>query len=174
MIPLDVLTQPAPSFDDPLAMLQACHGKLRRFCHLLHALPAHLERHGADLHAAEAARDIMRYFEQAGPLHHQDEEEELFPLLRARDPAAAEALTRLSREHAELNAQWHRLRPALERVTAGETSALSTAAVAAFVNGYRRHTSFEEQWLLPLAQQLIQPQELLLAGARMAARRQDR
>ncbi|AXK39127.1 hemerythrin domain-containing protein [Crenobacter cavernae] len=170
----DSLPRPAPSFDEPLEMLAACHDKLRRFCKMLTALPEHLKMHGADENAIDAARAILRYFDHAGPHHHQDEEDELFPLLRERDPGAAEALIRLHREHEVFVEQWQALRPALERVASGEAAELPAELVASYVGDYRAHIAFEEEWLFPLAAHLITPDELAAAGSRMAARRQAR
>ncbi|RXZ43998.1 hemerythrin domain-containing protein [Crenobacter cavernae] len=168
----DSLPRPAPSFDEPLEMLAACHDKLRRFCKMLATLPAHLAAHGADGEAVDAARAVLRYFDHAGPHHHQDEEDELFPLLRERDPGAAAALARLHREHEVFIEQWQALRPGLQRIVAGEAAELPAVLVASYVCDYRAHIAFEEEWLFPLAARLITPDELAAAGARMAARRQ--
>jgi hemerythrin-like domain-containing protein len=173
MIPLDSLTRPAPSFDHPLEMLLACHGKLRRFCRLLGALPQHLADKGADAGAVDAAQSVLRYFDSAGPLHHQDEEDELFPLLRQRDLSAAERLARLTLEHRHLTADWQTLRPLLQQVAAGAAVSLPRTLIARFVGVYQQHMALEESWLIPLAAELFSADELRAAGQRMAARRQD-
>ncbi|KZE33275.1 hemerythrin domain-containing protein [Crenobacter luteus] len=167
----DALPRPAPSFDAPLEMLAACHDKIRRFCTMLTALPAHLAAHGADAEAADAARAVLRYFDQAGPQHHRDEEDELFPLIAARAPEAAGPLARLRDEHAAFVAQWQALRVALERVAADEAVALPAGLVEAYVDGYRAHAAFEEAWLFPLAARHLSADEMAAAGRRMAARR---
>ncbi|HEX5338277.1 MAG TPA: hemerythrin domain-containing protein, partial [Gallionella sp.] len=68
-------TPAAPSFDHPLGMLHACHGKILRQCDTLTKLAAHLSRNGCDEQARQAAQGILRYFDTAGQFHHQDEEE---------------------------------------------------------------------------------------------------
>ena len=45
----------APGFDRPLAVLEACHGRIVRQCGTLGKLLAHLPEHGADAQAARAA-----------------------------------------------------------------------------------------------------------------------
>ena len=80
----------APDFGTPLAMLTACHDKVRHFAALSLKLAAHIEAKGCDDEAREPASNILRYFDVAAPLHHADEEEDLFPALRALgEPASA-------------------------------------------------------------------------------------
>lgn len=62
------------TFEDPQAMLEACHDRVQRMCTLLERLTEHAGLHGADTQARQAATDVMRYFDLAGPHHHQDEE----------------------------------------------------------------------------------------------------
>lgn len=161
-----------PSFDAPLDMLTACHDKVRRFCTLLDKLPAHLATHGVDRAARDAAAGVLRYFDVAGPLHHQDEEDELFPLLAMRDADAATGVARLRAEHRELAALWQRVRAMLLALDAGDATALDAALAGEFAARYRAHAADEEAWLFPLAARLMSAQELEDAGRRMAARRQ--
>ena len=46
----------SPSFEDPIAMLLACHDKIRRFCTELSLLPEHLSQHGWDDVAVASAK----------------------------------------------------------------------------------------------------------------------
>ena len=90
----------APTFEQPLHMLQACHERVLRMCTLLERLQKHAATKGADDQARQAARDILRYFDLAAPLHHQDEELHVFPLLLAESTPEVRALvTRLQQEH---------------------------------------------------------------------------
>ena len=50
-----------PSFEDPIAMLLACHGKIRRLCAELSLLPEHLALHGWDDVAVSLSADIARW-----------------------------------------------------------------------------------------------------------------
>ena len=54
---------PAVGFEVPLEMLAACHGRVQHQCATLQRLLPHLQRHGADRDAQDAARAIMRYFD---------------------------------------------------------------------------------------------------------------
>ena len=76
-IHLHQITQPGQhaagvGFEQPFEMLTACHERVHRMLRLLGKLREHLATRGHDEQAAQAARDVMRYFDQAAPLHHED------------------------------------------------------------------------------------------------------
>lgn len=56
---------PAVGFEVPLEILAACHGRVQRQCETLLRLVAHVQAHGADRPAQEAAAAVMRYFDTA-------------------------------------------------------------------------------------------------------------
>ena len=85
--PITLHAAPSAGFDEPFEMLQACHERVERMLGLLERLAAHLLDHGAEATAQRAAVDVMRYFDVAGPAHHEDEERHLFPRLLAQGSA---------------------------------------------------------------------------------------
>ena len=124
----------APTFEQPLHMLQACHERVLRMCTLLERLQEHAATKGADDQARQAARDILRYFDLAGPNHHEDEERDLFPVLAARaDPAEAAGVRDLIRDlladHARMASALAVVRSQLAPIAAGEAAELEEAAV---------------------------------------------
>ena len=70
---------PAASFEAPLEMLAACHGRIRTQCSTLLRVRSHLEKAGADRAARDAARGIIRYFDTAARHHHEDVQSERYP-----------------------------------------------------------------------------------------------
>lgn len=52
----------AATFDRPLQLLHACHGKLMHQCGTMRNLCTHLSQHGCDGQAQQAAQAILRYF----------------------------------------------------------------------------------------------------------------
>ena len=78
-----LLPDTAPDFDQPVAVLKHCHGRIRKQLATLEKLLAHLPGHGADEQARQAASAVLKYFEKAAHLHHEDEEQDLIPMLRA-------------------------------------------------------------------------------------------
>jgi hemerythrin-like domain-containing protein len=170
-----MLKRPGPSFDEPLEMLAACHERIEAQLRTLERLGPHLEKHGCDAEAKAAAQAVLRYFDSAGRLHHQDEDEDLFPLLRGRAgvagrPEVAAAIEELEREHETMEAQWVRLRARLEAVTAGEAR-LPAEDVARFAWLYRRHMDLEATAVLPFARETLDEGHRAMLGSRMAARR---
>lgn len=165
----------APGFDEPLEMLQACHGRIEERLGTLERLAEHVAAQGSDATAQSAAKDVLRYFDTSGALHHQDEDEDLFPLLRklaasqGRSEIAA-AIDELEREHATMHGLWNALRKRLERVLLGEAR-LDVEDVARFCWLYRRHMDRETAAVLPFAKQALSAQQRAALGERMAARR---
>lgn len=162
----------APGFDNPLEMLEACHGRIRAQCTTLKKLLEYLPRHGCDAEAQQAAQAILRYFDIAGQHHHQDEECDLFPCLcdttstEARDLVAC-----LLDQHKGMDAAWKRLRPMLLEIAEGKSAELDAAAAQQFVDVYDRHIELENSELLPLASRLLSGAQLETLGKSMAARR---
>ena len=166
---------PDAGFDQPIEMWLACHQRVRRFAALLQRLRVHLQSAGADEEAQMSAASIRRYFNEAAPRHHEDEEVDLFPLLRERcgsdDGAVVEALDRVEGEHLEMAAIWRGLDAALARIGAGTDVALDEDAVAQFAAMYDRHIDAEETVLLPALRSFLREADWTAIGHSMAARR---
>jgi hemerythrin-like domain-containing protein len=122
----------------------------------------------------------LTYFRNAAPRHTQDEEQSLFPLLRAADQpevrAALQAVEALERDHARADA-WHAEVDAHFRrwldsgsLTGAERLKL-TEALAALRELYRRHIDVEDHQIFPLAQRLLSREQLVQIGGEMARRR---
>jgi hemerythrin-like domain-containing protein len=165
----------APSFDQPLEMLSACHERIEEKLATLERLGPHLEKNGCDADARSAAQSVLRYFDTSGVYHHQDEDQDLFPLLRVRAAQQgraeiAAAIENLEREHETMDSQWHRLRQRLLAVTEGEPR-LDVEEVARFAWLYRSHMEREGAAVLPFAREALDAAERAALGERMAARR---
>jgi hemerythrin-like domain-containing protein len=165
----------APSFDDPLGMLRACHGRIERQLTTLERLARHLPEHGADADARAAAHAILRYFDLAAPNHHADEEASVFPRLITRVPEARDLIARLEADHHGTFAPlWRKLRPLLAGIASGQRANLPPALVRAVREAYDAHIAIENDELLPLCAEALAPEEIAAIGAEMAARRNVR
>lgn len=167
---------PSASFEVPLEMLAACHGRVEHQCSTLRRLVPHLLAHGADAQARSAAASVMRYFDTSARHHHADEEVDLFPALiesmAGSDAVCLRTLTAtLTAEHRELEVRWRRLREVLERIAAGDDAPLAAADVESLVGLYERHIAREEAELLPLASRLLSDGDLERVGRAMRERR---
>jgi hemerythrin-like domain-containing protein len=165
-----------PGCEDPLELLQVCHGRIEAQLKTLEDLVAHVAARGSDPVAQSAAASVLRYFDTAGVQHHHDENDDLFPLLRRRASALgrieiAAAIEELEREHATMDSQWRRLREKLGAIAALREVAFEADEVARFAWLYRRHMERESRLLLPFASAVLEREERAELGARMAARR---
>ena len=167
-------TMPDLAIDDPMALLTACHDKVRHFCGLLDRLGAHVLAQGSDITAQEAATAIRRYFEMAAPLHHDDEDIDLYPALVRRQPGLSELARQIGQEHTELNRQWTTVQAWLMKVQAGlvHAGAPLPPSLARFSQDTRRHADAEERLLYPHAQSLPATVQRQLADAMVQRRRQ--
>lgn len=170
---------PAAGFDQPLALWLACHDRVRRMTGLLERLREHLAGMGADDAARVTATTIRRYFTEAAPRHHQDEEIDLFPLLRRKLPLLAPgrfaevnaALTRLEADHQSLGQVWQRLLPTLEAIERGEATEFDAADVGSFTDGYRGHCEVEDTIVADALRLCMADADLDALGQAMAERR---
>jgi hemerythrin-like domain-containing protein len=175
---------PAAGFDAPFEMLEACHERVHRMLALLARLQAHVQVHGCDNQAQQAAQDVMRYFDLAAPLHHQDEELHVFPpLLAGGDVAVAEVVQQLMVQHRAMESAWTILRQVLMQIAAHASpvtapapssvpyAALSAEAVQTFAALYEAHIRMEEGVAYPAAKQLLTTERLLSIGEDMMVRR---
>lgn len=175
-VALPGLSAPSASFEVPLEMLGACHGRVQAQCDTLRRLLPHLAANGADPAAQEAAAAVIRYFDTAAVHHHADEETDLFPALleamAGSDAVCLRGMTQaLTGEHRELERRWQQVRAGLQAVRAGDASALTAAVVQGFVDLYATHIEREEKELLPMAQRLLCDAELDRIGLAMRRRR---
>ena len=161
----------AATFDDPLAMLVACHGRMRKQLATLARLEQHLPEHGCDNDSRTAARAILRYFDSAAVHHHEDEEDSVMPRILARVPEARTVAARLAREHEDLEGRWRRLRPLLSGIASGQRAVLSPRMVLDVAGAYDAHLKSEEAELFPLAADVLTPDEFRAIGREMATRR---
>ncbi|RQH06653.1 hemerythrin domain-containing protein [Paraburkholderia dinghuensis] len=156
-------------------MLRACHERIAAQCATLEKLSAHLLSHGADEQAQQAARNIMRYFDVAGPHHQADEENDLFPMLmevgQRQRSSITELIASLLEEHRSLDAGWAQLRAELVDIAQGQVRPLERAWVDSFVGAYHRHIAVEEGQVLPFAEACLDRQKLEKLSAAMVARR---
>jgi hemerythrin-like domain-containing protein len=172
---MSALPRPAPGFDQPLALLEACHDRIESRCVLLLRLVDHLEKQGLDEDARLAARQILSYFDDAGVKHHQDEEQDLFPVLLETAGEAREALERLidglREDHRRMERLWAEIREPLAAIRDGNGAELVRDLALRFQALYLPHIEREERELLPAAARLLTAEQIRRLGASMAARR---
>lgn len=170
------LRTPGVGFEQPFDMLHACHERVQRTLGLLVRLRQHLVDHGADAAARDAARDVLRYFDVAAPLHHQDEELHVFPRLLGPQatPQVRALVLHLQRDHVLMAAEWAAARVPLQALAQGLCAAFTPqddAVLDRFAERYADHIAAEEGMAYPAAAAGLPGAELTAMGREMAARR---
>ena len=173
-------SRPDHGFDQPLGLLSDCHRRIERFLAVLQRVmdgavgkPLNDEQR----HAVETA---LEYFRTAAPRHVADEEESLFPLLRASgEPAVQAAISTvraLEQEHAAANVAhaevefWYRRWIELGPPAAPQTRKLGRV-LHELRETYRRHIEVEDRDIFPLAGEVLTREQLAQLGTQMARRR---
>lgn len=167
---------PGAGFDQPVEMWLACHERVQRFAALLSRLAEHLREQGADDDAQVTAVSIRRYFNEAAPRHHEDEEVDMFPRLRERLDTAADktlldVLDQVEADHLEMAGLWNRLDQVLAAISRGEQAALEQSLIDRFATMYRHHIDAEERVLLPALKRVLKKNDWQAVGRAMAERR---
>ncbi|WP_092945303.1 hemerythrin domain-containing protein [Roseateles sp. YR242] len=171
----DLYTGPGVGFESPMEMLEACHGRVRRTLDLMTRLESHLAEHGITDQARSASSDVLRYFDIAGPAHHEDEERHVLPRLRSSGAPALQVLAdRLQADHAAMKEDWQVLRQALIAVRDGNSVEWPSALTRRYVDRYATHLEAEEQIAFPAARQDLTGLDAAAMGQEMAQRRQQK
>lgn len=160
----------------PLVALKACHVRIRSQCEALRNLLLYMNDHGCDAQARQSAAGIMRYFDTAARLHHEDEEDDLLPrMMMATTVNRGSRLTRLladiATEHREMERVWIELRAVLQEISAGEATQLDPLSVDRFIKLYKTHMALEESNVFPLAEMLLSGNDIVEISSNMVARR---
>ena len=174
--PMNALPDSAPGFDQPIAVLKHCHDRIRKQLATLEKLLPHLAAHGADEQAQQAATAIIKYFEKAAPLHHEDEEHDLFPMLQG--SAQGEDLALLGQmgpvivdEHRQMDAMWQGLHEQLRAIADGSAAQLRDSDVRRFADTYSAHMEREEGHIAPMAKRIFSGAQMAQLGQAMQRRR---
>lgn len=165
------LTATLPGFDEPLALLRACHTKILAHCDLLERAITQLAENKEDEEARSAARKVVTYFSTSARLHHLDEENDLFPLLARQSLKLADLIHLLKQEHEQLDALWQVLEPGLKQLPDETGFDAFTENAMTFCQLSRQHVKRENMEFLPLAASSLNSQQLKDIGIAMAGRR---
>lgn len=170
------LPETAPGFDQPIAVLKHCHERIRKQLATLEKLLPHLAAHGADEQARQAAAAVIKYFDKAAHLHHDDEEQNLFPMLLATAGGEDGALLatlgpEIVGEHRQMDAMWQSLHEQLRGIADGSAAVLSGNNVQRFADMYRAHMEKEEKHIAPMALRLFSREQMAALGTAMQQRR---
>ncbi len=172
----NLLFDPAPDFDQPIAVLKHCHDRIRKQIRTMQNLVSHTPKSGQDLDMQQAACAVLRYFNSAAPHHHADEEQDLLPMLQrvaeGKDADLLQSLLpQIANEHQQMDAAWTVLDRQLQAISSGTSGELSKADVMRFSDMYSAHMEKEETLIAPMAKRLFSSAQMHQLGNAMRARR---
>jgi hemerythrin-like domain-containing protein len=179
-VPVVIGAKPESGFQDPIGLLMDCHRRIEMFLGVL--LRVSDEARGGSLSAVqrESVRNALRYFREAAPKHTADEEESLFPRVRAKDGHDSDAMLQrieaLEREHVIASASHEEVDQLGEQWLKDGTLPPATAArlhelLAGLAAAYRSHIEAEDREIFPWAASLLSAPDRNAIGREMAARR---
>jgi iron-sulfur cluster repair protein YtfE (RIC family) len=196
--------KPESSFADPLGLLSDCHRRIEKFLQTLVLIVTQVqdataiadrerkeEDEGGGVHLPydstalsedqrHALEVALRYFREAAPRHTRDEEESLFPKMRACGGAEARAtlaaIDALEADHDradEGHAEVERL--GCKWLAEGQLTRHEIAGLREFLEGlqslYQKHIKIEDTQIFPLAGEVLDAPTIRAVGQEMAARR---
>ena len=175
------LLKTAPSFDHPLEILTACHGRITGYLEILEKIGEALLQGEFSDTLCIRLKEVLRYFETGGVHHIEDEEESLFPrLLRQTGKEAEDLVIHIQRLTSDLDdvqtshqvpsrvsRKLVELAPKVDKALAQQFS--ETIFILNHI--YLPHIEMEDKILFPFASAKLSAEDLLALGREMAQRR---
>ncbi|WP_371054622.1 hemerythrin domain-containing protein [Rhodosalinus sp. K401] len=167
----DCLSPTAPQLlGNPLDFIHEDHLRERTICAQMDGLA------GARTPDEEAAARVLGFLKKELPLHLEDEEEDLFPLLRrrcAREDEIGKVIDRLTSDHGHAGEDAPRVIVDLEALQAGQSDLTRDMRerLARFAAHARRHLVLENAIILPFARMRLTERDLETLRLRMMQRR---
>ncbi len=144
-----------------LDMLTAEHRMIERELEVLLEIAGEFERRApVPLDAVDAVLDFLQ--QVADGVHHKKEEQELFPLLADRGGTAdPTVLGALLDQHEAGRSHVQQMRDALKRLRSGDRQGATEFAAMAhtYADLIRHHIKIEDEYLYPLAQDVLTPED---------------
>ena len=181
-MPISLGAKPDHGFDQPLGLLSDCHRRIEDFLDVMIRVLERTEGGRKPLTPAEreALETALRYFDVAAPRHTQDEEQSLFPRLRASNSpdahAALEQVELLEADHRHAEVMHKQVESVCRRWLDGQPLDQGDFERAGGLlrelrEVYARHIGVEDSKLFPLAARVLDQRQLLEIGEEMAQRR---
>src|SRR5579885_1247122 len=82
-MPVQIGARPDSGFDDPIGMLTDCHRRIEMFLNILCVVADRAAGRALTGEESAAAQAALQYFRIGGQRHTADEEQSLFPRMRA-------------------------------------------------------------------------------------------
>jgi hemerythrin-like domain-containing protein len=174
---IQIGAKPDSGFDDPIGMLKDCHRRIEHFLNILCLVVVRAHSRPLSGEETEAIHAALQYFRAGGQRHTADEEESLFPRLRAGSAHdVLEEIQSLETDH-ETAGSLHAVVESLylQWISVGslhqpeaQQLALNTERLKEL---YAAHIQVEEQRVFPHAAQMLDSETVHAMGEEFRARR---
>lgn len=174
---IQIGAKPDSGFDDPIGMLKDCHRRIEHFLHILCVVVERAAGRSLSGEEAEAVKAALHYFRVGGQRHNADEEESLFPRLRAQSaPETLQELRALESDHQDassLHAASDHLytRWIADGCLKTEDEQQLVSVTQRLKRLYEEHIQVEEGMVFPLAARLLDHEAIAAIGSEFRERR---
>lgn len=175
---IQIGAKPDSGFDDPIGMLTDCHRRIERFLNILCVVAERAGTRALTGEESAAVQASLQYFRVGGQRHNADEEESVFPRLRASaSPDDLHEIESLEADHKDAAT----LHETVEKLYASwiGTGSLSDPDQSALLLAtqqlrrlYTEHIRLEEQVVFPRAARLLSPAAIDAIGQEFRTRRE--
>jgi hemerythrin-like domain-containing protein len=174
---IQIGAKPDAGFDDPIGMLKDCHRRIENFLNILCVVVDRANERALTGEEATAIHAALNYFRVGGKRHNADEEQSLFPRMRAADAAAQSGeIGGLEHDHREAGEMHHRIDELYsvwisEGLLTPEQHGELAATAGNLKQIYEHHIELEETVVFPRAARMLEPDAIAAMGQEFRARR---
>jgi iron-sulfur cluster repair protein YtfE (RIC family) len=173
---IQIGARPDAGFDDPLGMLHDCHRRIEHFLNIICVVADRAA--GRTLSEEESAgiQAALSYFRTGGQRHNADEEQSLFPRMRAGGAEQVPEIGGLEHDHRDaelLHAKVDTIYSAwiaYQAIPPQQQSELKLATDK-LKKLYEQHIAIEEKVVFPRAAQTLTPEAIAAIGQEFRDRR---
>ena len=177
-MPVQIGARPDSGFDDPIGMLTDCHRRIEMFLNILCVVADRAAGRALTGEESAAAQAALQYFRIGGQRHTADEEQSLFPRMRA--SGGQEGLSEiegLEGDHQDASGIHAAVEDLFSKWITGGALDLKgqdelLAATEHLKRLYTEHIRLEEQVVFPRAAQMLDAEAIHQIGQEFRARRQ--
>ena len=169
-------------FTEPLGLLSDCHRRIEMFIASLSTI-AELGGQPLNGEGSHALENALRYFREAAPKHTADEEQSLFPRLKALETDESKSvfskMDELENDHQwaeSLHAEADRVgsKYLIDGILSENDAATFLKTIESLAAMYQRHILVEDNSLFPFAAKALSQTDKLTIAEEMATRRRVR
>ena len=177
-MPVQIGAKPDSGFDDPIGMLTDCHRRIEMFLNILCVVADRAAGRALTGEESAAAQAALQYFRIGGQRHTEDEEQSLFPRMRA---AGSEEEVReiagLEGDHQDANQVHGNVEVLYDKwIRTGSLDVKDQDELLAGIDHLKRlyteHIRLEEQVVFPRASKLLNAEAVHAMGQELRKRRE--